>query len=113
MSENEEAKQTKPNWVKMKPKEMEEIIISLHKEGNSPNQIGTILRDKHGIPKAKLFGKRISKILAENNLNVKSEKSFLEEKIKAIEAHILKNKHDYTAKKSLSKKQWTIRKLKN
>ncbi|MEK6855642.1 MAG: 30S ribosomal protein S15 [Nanoarchaeota archaeon] len=106
-----ETKEPKPEWVKMKLPELEELVIKLHKEGNSPAIIGNILRDKHGVPKAKLIGKKISQILVNNKLELPSEKVEVNKKIEKLNAHITKNKHDYTAKKSLAKKQWIIRKL--
>ena len=54
---------SKPAWVKMKLAEMEKIVVDLAGEGKSPAQIGLVLRDKYGIPKAKLVGKGIREIL--------------------------------------------------
>jgi len=102
----------KAEWVKMKPHEAEAIILDLHKSGNSPEKIGIILRDKHGIPKAKLLlGKRISKVLEEKKLAIPSEKSQVQGKISILEKHIAKNKHDHPAKRSLTKKLWIVKKL--
>lgn len=67
----------KPDWVKMKPAELEKIVVDLYKEGVSSAKIGLILRDKYGVPKAKLLGKRITKILkdAKTKLRYEKEKS--------------------------------------
>lgn len=108
-----ETKPSKPEWVKIKPQELEKIIIELHKNGKTPAQIGTDLRDKHGIPKAKMLGKKISRILIENGLEIPSEKTILEKKMQKTKMHIENHKHDYTAKRSIAKKQWIISKLKN
>ena len=107
----EEQTQSKPDWVKMKPAELEKLVIELGKQGETPAKIGIILRDKHGIPKAKLIGKRISQILNENNIKFTTEKDMMKKKIKVIEAHALKHKHDTRAKRSLTKKLWAIKKL--
>lgn len=104
--------QSKPEWVKMKPAELEKVVIELFKEGNSPAKIGLILRDKHGVPKAKLLGKKISKILIEAKLNPESPVIKLEKSKENLEKHITKNKHDYTALKSLHKKLWDINRAK-
>ena len=96
----------------MKPAELEKIVIELGKQGESPAKIGLMLRDKHGIPKAKLLGKRISAILKENKVKIKPEKEILEEKNKRVGAHIAKNKHDYPALRSLTKRLWVLNKLK-
>lgn len=101
----------KPEWVTMKPAELEKIVVELAKQGETPAKIGVILRDKYGVPKAKLLGKKISKILKENKIEVKSEKNVLLKKIKVLEQHREKHKHDYTASCSLSKKIWTVNKI--
>jgi small subunit ribosomal protein S15 len=108
----EEVKKTeKPNWVKLSPKELEKLIVELGKEGKSPAQIGIILRDQHAIPKAKLLGKKICQILEENKVKFESEKEILERKIKVLNEHIKTKSHDYSAKRSLTKKLWTLNKL--
>ena len=101
----------KADWVKMKPAELQKIVLDLHKEGNDPAKIGLILRDKYGIPKAKLLGKKIIHILMENNLTPKKEKQIVQEKMDKTNAHISQHKHDYTAKRSFTKNQWVIIKL--
>lgn len=103
----------KPTWVKMKPAELEKIVLALHKEGKTPAQIGLILRDKHAVPKAKLIGKRISQILKEAEISLEIEKTRLKKKKENLENHIKANKHDYSATRSLQKHLWVISKLKN
>jgi small subunit ribosomal protein S15 len=112
IKEKKEEKAEKPNWMKMKPAELEKIVVDLGKQGNTPAKIGLILRDQHGIPKAKMLGKRISMILKENNVQFKTEKDYAGEKIKNIEAHSKLHKHDYSAKRALTKTLWSIQKLK-
>lgn len=101
----------KLDWMKVKPTEMEKLIVDLHKEKHPPAKIGLILRDKHGIPKSKLLGKKVTQVLKESKNTPISEKQLFQDKITALEAHIAKHKHDYTAKRSLSKGLWTIKKL--
>lgn len=100
--------ETKPEWVKIKPAEIENIVVELHKEGNAPAKIGLILRDKYGIPKAKLLGKRITKILKEAKMDFISEKELIKKRIESVEKHISIHRHDYTAKRSLGKKLWAL-----
>ena len=100
-----------PSWLKMKPLEVEKIVLDLGKEGKTPQEIGTILRDQHGIPKTKQFGKRISKILKENNVKIVPERELLNKKINILKEHFKKNKHDYSASKSLTKKLWALNRL--
>lgn len=105
--------ESKPEWVKMKPAEVESLIIKLHKEGHPPAKIGLILRDQHGIPKAKLMGKKISQILKEAKLNFVAESEIINKKVDTLRSHIGKNKKDYSASRSLAKSLWIINKLKN
>jgi len=102
----------KTEWVKVKPDEAEKMIVDLHKEGNSPAKIGLILRDKHGIPKVKMFGKKITKVLKDAKVEYETEKKTFQRNLENLEKHITAHKHDYTAKRSLTKKVWTVKKLK-
>jgi len=101
----------KSNWIKMKPLELEKIVVELANQGESPAKIGLVLRDKHGIPKAKLFGKRISQILKEKGVKYPDEKSIFEARVNKLNAHIKKNKHDYPASRALTKNLWVLNKL--
>ena len=88
----EEKKIEKESWIKTKPAELEKIIRELAEQGNSPAKIGTILRDKHGIPKVKLLGKKIEKILKTSNIKYTTEKDIIEKKINSIKTHMEKHK---------------------
>lgn len=87
----------KADWTKIKPAEIEKIVVDLARQGNAPEKIGLILRDQHGIPKVKLLGVRIGKILSKNKLESSSEKKNTVLKIENLKKHFEKNKHDYTA----------------
>ena len=105
----EEKKATaKPNWMKMKLADLEKIVVELGKEGKSPAQIGLILRDKHGVPRAKLLGKKITQILKENGMEFADEEKIVNDKIAHLKGHIEKNRHDYPASRALTKKLWDI-----
>ncbi len=55
---------TPPDWSNSDKKKVEELILQLSEEGNSNASIGTILRDKHGVPNVRLVtGERISQTL--------------------------------------------------
>ena len=102
-----------PEWVKMKPAELEKLVIELYKQGESTAKIGLLLRDKHGIPKAKLLGKKITKILKDAKIEVKSEKEKIQKEMEELNRHLEKNKHDITAKRCLMKKLWALSKIKD
>ncbi|MBS3099566.1 30S ribosomal protein S15 [Candidatus Pacearchaeota archaeon] len=108
---NKEKEEKKSSWIKMKKEDVEKLVVSLAKEGRSSAQIGLELRDKHGIPKIKLFGKRISEILSEKGIEYKTEKHFVEKRVSNLRRHIDKNKKDYPASRALTKKLWVIKNL--
>lgn len=99
-----------PAWIALKPADVEKLVLRLHDEGNTPAKIGLMLRDQHGIPKAKLFGKRITRILTQAARPLPSARLFVQEKIKKIETHIAHHKHDQSARRSLMKKRWLVSK---
>jgi len=101
---------SKHDWIKTTPKELEKLIVEIAKEEKDPAKIGLILRDRHGIPRAKIVGKKISLILKENKIELIPKKTILKNKINKIEVHLGKNKHDYSAKKSLAKNLWILNK---
>lgn len=92
-------------------KEIETKIIELAKSGIPPEKIGLILRDQHGISKAKLYGKKISQILKENNLHYNSEHKNIDKKIENLKSHFAKHKHDYTAQRRIVEYSSRLRKI--
>lgn len=110
LSESED-KKSKPSWIKMKSSDLEKVVVDLGKKGELPAKIGLILRDKYGVPRAKLLGKEIVQILKEHGVDYKTEKKHLEEKISKLKDHFGRNKHDYTSNRSLVKKTWALHKM--
>lgn len=63
------AAKVSPAWVEYSAHEVEELVVKFAKEGNSPTQIGLILRDRYGVPSvANLCGKSVSNMLQEQKL---------------------------------------------
>lgn len=110
-AKEEKTEAKKPDWVKMKAAELEKIVVDLYKQGETTAKIGLILRDKYGIPKAKLLGKKITKILINAKVNIKSDRERVQAGIDVLNRHIEKNKHDQSAKKRLMKQNWALKKL--
>lgn len=107
-----EEKAKKPSWIKAKPEDIKKKVIELSKNNNSPEKIGLVLRDQEGIPKVKVLGLKISKILKEANLASNSELENLARKKENAQKHFEKNKHDYSAQRSVMKLNGRINKLK-
>jgi ribosomal protein S15P/S13E len=106
MIENEKA-----DWIKMKPAELEKIVIDLAKKGEAPAKIGLILRDMHGVPKAKLLGKKVTQILKEAKVSFKSDQEIIKGNMENIKKHIALHKHDFGAKRTLTKAIWSLHDL--
>jgi len=98
---------------KLKAIDVDKLILELAKEDNTPAQIGLILRDKHGIPKAKLVTKKITHVLKEKQVPHITDKEIISKKVETLKKHFSSNKHDYNAYNSMSKKLWQVRKHNN
>ena len=57
----------KPVWLKYTKEEVKAIVLKLADKGLTAEKIGLTLRDQYGIPKAKIYNLKISKILKEQN----------------------------------------------
>ncbi|MHB1440577.1 MAG: 30S ribosomal protein S15 [Cuniculiplasma sp.] len=85
------------NWVQQSPKELEEIIIQMRKDGLTGSQIGIKLRDSYGIPRVKsVMHSKMGDILSKNNLSseVPEDLMSLINRYKKVSAHMLLNKKD-------------------
>ena len=96
----------KPEWLKISLEELENIIVELAKQGMPSEKIGLILRDQYGIPKTKIYGKRISQII-EEKLNIKKQDNLqnIKRKIERMMAHLAKNRQDKKVKKCLQNQE--------
>ena len=77
--------------------EIEKIIINYAKQGMAPALIGEKLKREHKVPYVKhMLGKRLVKILKENNLagEIPSDLMTLMKKSVNLYAHLAKNKQD-------------------
>jgi small subunit ribosomal protein S15 len=95
--------ETKATWVTAKPEEIKAKIIELAKQGMPAEKIGLVLRDQEGIPRAKLLGIKVSKILRDTKAYNDSETINTDKKIEVLQKHSAKHKHDYKAARSLTK----------
>ena len=87
----------KPDWVKMEPKEIEELMIKYAKEGMTSSMICIKLRDQHAIPLVKpIINKSISDVLKENELTPEIPEDLNNIVLKAInlQKHLKDNKSD-------------------
>lgn len=108
------SKKRPAEWLDLKPKEIEEIIVKLANAGQTPAQIGVALRDQHGVPDVQqATGKRVSQVLAENNLLPDVPRDLLNLISKSVDLmkHMEENKKDATAKRGYQLTVSKIRRL--
>lgn len=103
-----EEKQEEEKQNKVSLEEYEKKVIELSNKGLTAEKIGEELKRKGIHPKD--YNKKISKILKEKYLS--PDLKNLEEKIKKIEEHLIKNKQDKKAKRERSRVFSQIRKTK-
>ncbi len=107
-------KKSSPSWMTYKPKEIEHIILKLHKEGKLTSEIGVIMRDMYGIPNVKaVTKKKITAILKEKDLapNIPEDLMSVIKRNIAIRKHLEENKTDQVAKRGLEIAESKIMKL--
>ena len=103
-----------PEWSNSDKKEIEGIIVQLSEEGHTNSSIGTILRDKHGVPDVRLVtGERISQTL--NRLGQSSGlpedlMSLMRRALRLID-HLTQNSKDIHNRRQLELCESKIRRL--
>jgi len=94
----------KKSWLIYSAEEVEQLVVKLGKAGKSPAFIGLILRDNYGVPYVRtITGKKITHILADNNLRPKipeTLQSLIRKDILLIK-HAEMHKKDITIKRGL------------
>lgn len=107
-------KKVVPTWNRYSPKEIEMLVIKLHKEGHTPSKIGLHLRDVYGVPDVKIScGKSITKILKEKKSldPIPEDLMALIKKLVLIKKHLEENKQDKVALRGLQLTESKIQRL--
>ena len=103
-----------PEWSNTDPKAVTALIISLSEEGHNTATIGTILRDQHAVPDARLVvGKRIGQILAENDITPQYPEDMMSLMRRALRLinHLESNRKDLHNSRQLELTESKIRRL--
>ena len=103
-----------PSWVGYTSDEVVQLVLKLFKDGNSPAEIGLILRDSYGIPSVKLItGKKIERILSENGFapEVPFDLFNLLKRSVNLREHLQKNPKDLHSKRGLQQVEMKIWRL--
>lgn len=111
---NKPNSKTPPVWSNDNKEEVEELILTLSKEGNSTAVIGTILRDRYAVPDARLVtGERISQTLTRNNIVPSYPEDMMNLMRRALRLidHLNSNKKDIHNRRQLELCESKIRRL--
>ena len=103
-----------PEWIPMKPDEIEKVVLTLYKQGLSTSQIGIVLRDQYGVPTVKLAtGMKITKILAKHGITMKLPEDLtnLMRRALNVHKHLSENRKDLHNKRQLDLTEAKIRRL--
>lgn len=103
-----------PQWIILSPDEIEKKVVELANQGKSSSEIGIIMRDMYGVPDITLStGKKVVKILEQNNAAPKLPEDFTNLIIKALRlrAHLAENHKDNHNKRALTNTEAKIRRL--
>jgi len=103
-----------PSWSNSDKKEVENLISELANEGNTSAMIGTILRDKYGVPNVRLvMGERISQILErqERAPEIPEDLMSLMRRALRLIDHLSSNKKDLHNRRQLELCESKIRRL--
>ena len=93
-----------PVWVIYQPDEVKALIINLAREGKPQSEIGTILRDEHGIPLVKpIVGHGILKVLEEAGLAPRIPEDIYNLMVRStsLRRHLERNPKDFHNKRGL------------
>ena len=103
-----------PEWSNTDKDAIEELIISLNKEGHSNAEIGTILRDQHAVPDmCRVIGMRIGTFLSAKNLESTYPEDMMNLMRKAVSIidHLSHNRKDLHNRRALELTESKIRRL--
>ena len=103
-----------PGWSASDKTDVEDLIVSLAREGHSTAMIGTILRDQHAVPDARLVtGERISHTLSRNGITNKYPEDMMNLMRRALSLidHLAGNSKDLHNRRQLELCESKIRRL--
>ncbi|MCI4368553.1 MAG: 30S ribosomal protein S15 [Thermoplasmata archaeon] len=104
----------KPTWETLDPQEVAEEAVKLAKTGLNSAQVGTILRDTHGVPSSRsVTGRRLSKLLEENGVHpdLPEDLQALLKRVVHLQRHLLTHPKDLSNSRGLHLMESRIRRL--
>lgn len=94
-------KRSPPTWCKATTAEVTDLICKFAKKGQTPSQIGVVLRDQHGVPLVTgVTGSKVLRILKAHGLapEIPEDLYHLIKKAVSIRKHLERNRADRDGK---------------
>ncbi|WFD30155.1 ribosomal 40S subunit protein S13 [Malassezia sp. CBS 17886] len=94
-------RRTPPSWLKTSPEEVVVQIVKMARKGVTPSQIGSLLRDSHGIAQVRFVtGNKILRILKSEGLapEIPEDLYHLIKRAVTVRKHLERNRKDMDAK---------------
>lgn len=105
---------TAPSWLATSSDQVSSLVVKMSKDGLGPSEIGLKLRDEHGVPLVKpIVGKKVTKILADNNIKVEMPEDLdrLVRKAAGLQKHLKAHNSDHRNVRSLELVEAKIHRL--
>lgn len=103
-----------PSWTDKDPSEIEDLVVEFAEEGNSPSEIGIMLRDQYGIPSVhEVLDKSMLEVLQSHDLapDIPEELLNLMRKAVKLRNHLDKNHKDVRTQRTLKELESKIHKV--
>ena len=103
-----------PSWVNQSPDQVSALVVRMSKDGLTPSDIGTKLRDEHAIPLVKqVVGKTVTEVLAANNIksDMPEDLDRLVHKAVGLQKHLKAHNSDHRNVRSLELVEAKIHRL--
>lgn len=103
-----------PDWVDMDEEEIKEKVAELYQQGNSPGEIGIMMRDQHGIPDVdEVVGMSVTDILEDDGIyqDIPQDLIDLMERAVNLHEHLEENPKDKKNRRGMQLVESKIRRL--
>ncbi len=102
-----------PEWALLDAGEVGDTVLALRNQGLTPSRIGMALRDRYGVPSARLAGKRVTEFLAEKGAapKIPEDLAALLGRAVRLHKHLSSFKKDTHNRRNLRRVESKIRRL--
>ncbi|MEM3164040.1 MAG: 30S ribosomal protein S15 [Halobacteria archaeon] len=102
-----------PEWAVLDASEIGNTVLALRNQGLTPSRIGMALRDRYGVPSARLAGKRVTRLLEEKGAaqKIPEDLAALLGRAVRLSKHLGAHKTDVHNRRNLQRVESKIRRL--